>query len=66
MQNAAFYRERAAQARHLARAQTSREEEALLERVARDYDEIAEDIENGASAIRHPDLHSPERKPNPG
>ena len=34
----------------------NREVEALLSQVAREYDDIAEDLENGAVEIRHPEL----------
>ena len=56
MQNAHYYREQAERARRLARAQTHRETRSILERVARDYDDLAEDLEIGAVEIRHPEL----------
>ena len=56
MHEAAYYRRQAARARRLARAQSRLDTEALLARIARDYDEIAEDLEKGAVEIRHPEL----------
>ena len=48
------YRDQADRSRRLAREQTHYETKALLERVSRNYDDIAEDLENGAVDIRHP------------
>ena len=56
MQDASYYRDQAERARRLARAITNRETEALLSRVARDYEDFAEDLETGAIEIRHPEL----------
>lgn len=50
------YRDQADRARRLAREQTHHETKALLERVAQDYDDIAEGLENGAVEVRHPEM----------
>jgi hypothetical protein len=50
------YRDQADHSRRLAREQTHHETKALLERASRDYDDIAEDLENGAVEIRHPEM----------
>jgi len=49
-------RERATHLRRLAELTWQDDLEALLRGVARDYDEVAEDLEAGASEIRHADL----------
>jgi hypothetical protein len=56
MENAPYYRGQAERARRLAHSLTNREVEALLERIAQDYDDIAVDLENGAIEVRHPEL----------
>ena len=56
MQKPSYYREHAERARRLARSQTTRDVETMLDRMARDYDDLAEDLENGAVEIRHPEL----------
>ena len=56
MHDAAYYREQADRARRLARAQPAPETRSTLERVARDFDEIAYDLETGAVEIRHPEM----------
>jgi hypothetical protein len=56
MHRALFYREQAERARRLAGAQTQGDTKALLNRVAQEYDELAEDLENGGVEIRHPEL----------
>ena len=45
MHTASYYRRQAARTRWLAHFQSSRANHALLERVARDFDELAEDLE---------------------
>jgi hypothetical protein len=55
MHKPAYYREQAARARRLAGSVTIRDLEALLLRVAEDYDDIAVDLENGAVEVRHPE-----------
>jgi hypothetical protein len=54
MENAPYYRGQAERARRLAHSLTNREVEAVLERVAQDYEDIAVDLENGAIEVRHP------------
>jgi hypothetical protein len=54
MHRASYYRVQANRARRLAREQTHHETKALLQRVAQDYDDIAEDLENGASRYGTP------------
>src|ERR1043166_3244095 len=56
MENAPYYRGQAERARRLAHSLTNREVEALLERIAQDYDDIAVDLENGAIEVRPPEL----------
>ena len=57
MQRASYYRNQADRARRLARAQTQHETKVLLlQRVAQGYDDIAEDLENRAVDIKHPEL----------
>jgi hypothetical protein len=56
MENAPYYRAQAERARRLAHSLTNCEVEALLERVAQDYEDIAVDLENGAVEVRHPEL----------
>jgi hypothetical protein len=48
--------DQADRARRLARAQIQDEPKALLRIVAQDYDNIAEDPENGAIEIFHPEM----------
>ncbi len=55
MQEPGHYREQAERARRLAGGLTERDAE-MLERLARDLDDIAEDLERGAIDIRHPEL----------
>ena len=52
MENAPYYRGQAERARRLAHSLTNREVEALLERVAQDYEDIAVDLESGADRGR--------------
>jgi hypothetical protein len=56
MDRASHYRELADHTRQLAEATWQDELEEMLRRVARDFDEIAEDIEAGATEARHPEL----------
>jgi hypothetical protein len=58
MDSASYYRERAEHLRRLAEMTWQDDLEALLRCVARDYDEIAEDLATGATEIRHPPLLS--------
>jgi hypothetical protein len=56
MKDAAYYRECAAHARRLAEMSYQGELRDFLRDMARDYDDVAEDLENGAIEVRHPDL----------
>ena len=56
MHDAAYYREQAARARHLAIHTTDEEAGRLLLRMSQDYRELAEDLELNAIEIRHPEL----------
>jgi hypothetical protein len=55
MDRAAHYRDKANRALRLAEAWQP-ELKDRLRSLAKDYDEIAEDIETGATEIRHPEL----------
>ncbi len=54
MQSAHYYRDNAAKARRLSMGITSSEMSRMLEKLARDYDDIATDLERGAIEIVHP------------
>jgi hypothetical protein len=54
MHPAHYYRDQAARAKRLADHVTGEVCDALR-RLAQDFDEIAEDLENGAVEIRHPE-----------
>ena len=56
MHRARHYRELADHARQLAQATWQDDLENTLRCVAREFDEIADDIEAGATEVRHPDL----------
>ena len=56
MDSASHYRERADHARQLAEATWQDNLEEILHCLARDFDEVAEDIEAGATEVRHPEL----------
>jgi len=53
---ASYYRDQADHARRLARAHIQDETKAPLRIVVQDYDNIAEDPENGAVVIFHPEM----------
>jgi hypothetical protein len=55
MQSATYYRQQAAKALRLIDAITTPDVVAMLERLARDYEDIAVDLENGAIDIVHPE-----------
>ena len=55
MHDAAYYREQAERARRLAKYADG-DMQTALESAARDFDDIAEDLESGAIEIRHPDM----------
>ena len=52
MYQPSYYRNQAERARRLAESATDRSLEDELVRIAKDYDEIAEDLETGAIDIR--------------
>jgi hypothetical protein len=56
MRDPSYYRDQAERARRLAMEPTDRETKERLRELARDYLEIAEDLEHGAAEIRHPEL----------
>jgi hypothetical protein len=56
MDRAAHYRDKANRARRLADAAWQPELKDGLRSLAKDFDDIAEDIETGAAEIRHPEL----------
>jgi hypothetical protein len=56
MDPAAHYRRQADHARQLADAAWQPDLKDALRHLAKDYDEVAEDIEAGATEPRHPDL----------
>ena len=56
MDRASHYREQADHARQLAEATWQDNLEEILHCLARDFDEVAEDIETGAIEIRHTEL----------
>lgn len=62
MQNVGYYQEQASHARRLA-ALTALPQDVIeaLQRTARDYEELADDLIIGAVEIRHPDL-MPQRR----
>jgi hypothetical protein len=56
MDRASYYREQADHARLLAEMTCQDDLEALLRRVAQDFDEIAQNLEAGATEVGHPEL----------
>lgn len=56
MQSAKYYRENAAKARRLMAGITPGKTSKMFEKLSRDYDDIATDLERGAVDIRHPGL----------
>jgi hypothetical protein len=56
MDRASHYRHQADHARRLAEATWQPNLEDILRRLAQDFDETAEDIEVGATEVRHPEL----------
>jgi hypothetical protein len=56
MDRASHYHCEADHARRLAEATCQSDLEDMLRRLARDFDETAEDIEAGATEMRHPEL----------
>jgi len=62
MYEPSYYREQAERAHRLATVPNDSETREALERMARDYEDIAEDLESGAIEIRHPDLMPQSRR----
>jgi hypothetical protein len=56
MQSADYYRDQAARARQLRDLAHQDDLRKTLDRLAEDFDDIAEDLETGAIEIRHPEL----------
>ena len=56
MHPASYYRERADHARRVASRMHQPDTLEMLREMARDYDDIAEDLEVSAIEIRHPEL----------
>jgi hypothetical protein len=56
MDRAGYYRNRAEQIQRLADAVWQPDLKEMLRGTAQDYDEVAEDIEAGATEICHPEL----------
>jgi hypothetical protein len=56
MDRTSYYHCEADHARRLAEATWQSDLEDMLRRLARDFDETAEDIEAGATEMRHPEL----------
>ena len=63
MPDVSYYRERADHLRRLAEMTWQRDLEVSLRRLAQEYDETAEDLEAGATEIRHADLLRKDRRP---
>lgn len=63
MQTTRYYRDQADKARALAHDVATPDAADTLQKMAEDYDDIADDLQNGAVDIRHPELmKQPERK----
>jgi hypothetical protein len=58
MDRAPHYRHEADHARRLAEVTWQPDLEEMLRHLAQDFDEIADDIESGATEMRHPELLS--------
>lgn len=56
MESASYYREQADRARRIASIIHQPDAIKLLRQFAEDYDSVAEDLENGAVEVRHPEL----------
>jgi len=63
MADVSYYRERANHLRRLAEMTWQGDLEVSLRRLAQEYDETAEDLEAGATEIRHPDLLGKDQQP---
>jgi hypothetical protein len=62
METAQHYRDQATRARRLAQQSHDREISEGFKTFAREYDEIAEDLERGAIEFRHPELMPQQRR----
>ena len=56
-----YYRDQARLARRLSGMVYQSDVRKTLDRVARDFDELAEDLETGAVEVRHPELMPQQR-----
>ena len=56
MHSAKYYRDQGEKARRLAGDVATPAAADVLEKMAEDYDDIADDLEGGAVEIRHPEL----------
>ena len=56
MDGASYYRERADHLRRLVEMTWQRDLKGVVRSLAQDYDETAEDLEAGATEVRHPEL----------
>jgi hypothetical protein len=56
MQEPRYYRDEAARARRLSGTINHPEARAMLLKLAKDYEEIAADLERGAVKVEHPEL----------
>ena len=63
MPDVSYYRERADHLRRLAEMTWQRDLEVSLRRLAQEYDETAEDLEAGATEIRHPGVLPEDQRP---
>ena len=61
MHPARYYREQARHARRLAGTVHQSDLRKTLDGMARDFDELAEDLETGVVEIRHPELMPQQR-----
>ena len=55
MQNAAYYRKKAERVRQLARFSSDSIYDEMMQ-LAKDFDELADDLLHGAVELRHPEL----------
>jgi hypothetical protein len=56
MKDPGYFRRRAERTRQLSRMMLQADIRRTLLKLARDYDELADDLELGTAAIRHPEL----------
>ena len=56
MRDASYYRSQAARVRRLSTVPSDRETQDILQQMAWDYAELAEDLESGAIEVRDPEL----------